>query len=193
MLKPYEKFNAGRFYDEVIAALSPFQEKPRNPPANPADSEYTRARLLEYAARSRHLDALLRKVGAKEFCAADCPRPPWGCCWEYAYRMGNEDFFEFLALQQVEAKRNGWTRPGEKCRYHTVTGCKLGLFKAPVCMRLLCPPLVKMLRRRFGPGADDFLKSLTDISLDIQRSGSILEEMDKAIAAGRRILQTSCT
>ena len=102
--------------------------------------------------------------------------------------MGNEDFFEFLALQEVEARRRGWLRPGRPCRYHASTGCRLWLFKAPVCIRLLCPRLAKSLERKYGRAARDFGDALAKLSPDVQRSPSLLKEMDRAIAAGRRML-----
>jgi hypothetical protein len=185
MLKPYQKFPAARFYEEVLSALSPY--RPESKETSPAPTDPIRLRLLAYAAKSRKLDTLLGKLGAKEFCACDCAKSPGGCCWEYAYRMGNEDFFEFLALQEVEARKNGWARPGKRCRYHSDIGCKLSLFKAPVCIRLLCPPLVKSLEKRFGRPARDFNDALARLSPDIQRSETLLGEMDYAIALGQRI------
>jgi len=186
MLKPPPKFSGRQFYEEVIAELSPFHPDAKQPAPGAADP--VRARLLAYAARARELDTILAKLGAKEFCAADCDKLPEGCCWEYAYRIGNEDFFEFLAVQDVEARKHGWHRPGSRCRYHSETGCKLSLFKAPVCIRLLCPRLVQALEKRFGRGARDFNDALAKLSLDIQRSPTLLGEMDHAIALGRKLL-----
>lgn len=185
-LKPYEAFPAGRFYEEALSALLPYRPEPKE--TSPVSTDPVRSRLLAYAAKSRQLDALLDKLGAKEFCASDCDKSPGGCCWEHTYRMGNEDFFEFLALQEVEARRRGWLRPGKRCRYHSNTGCKLLLFKAPVCIRLLCPRLVKSLERRFGRAARDFNDVLAKLSPDVQRSHTLLKEMDCALAAGERIL-----
>jgi hypothetical protein len=186
MLKPYQRFSAEQFYEELIAELSsgrPDSKKPSSAETDPA-----RSRLRDYAARSRELDTLLTRLGAKEFCATRCDRSPGGCCWEHTYRMGNEDYFELLALQEVEARRRGWRRPGRPCRYHTNNGCRLWLFKTPVCLRLLCPRLAKSLERKYGKGARDFGDALAKLSLDIQRSPNLLKEMDRAIAAGRKLL-----
>jgi hypothetical protein len=186
MLKPYQTFPAGRFYEEVLSALSPCRRE--SGAASPASTDPVRSRLLAYAAKSRELDTLLDRLGAKKFCAVHCDKSPGGCCWEHTYRMGNEDFFEFLALQEAEARKRGWLRPGERCRYHSDTGCKLSLFKAPVCLRLLCPRLVESIEARFGRPARDFNHALAQLSPDIHRSQTLLREMDRAILAGRRIL-----
>jgi hypothetical protein len=188
MLKNAERIQAERFYDEVLVALSPFRTQPPNPNPRLTAPEYVRPRLVAYALRSQQLETILQKLGAKEFCALRCERRPDGCCWEYGYRMGNEDFFEFLELQEVESGRRGWTAPGKRCWYHSRYGCRLSLFKGPVCLRLLCPALVRSLCKRFGHEASLFNETLANLSLDIRRSPSLLAEMDRAIAAGNRLL-----
>jgi hypothetical protein len=186
VLKPYEAFPAERFYELVLSALSSRRQWSKE--TSLVSTDPVRSRLLAYAAKSRQLDTLLDELGAKQFCASRCDKSPAGCCWEYAYRIGNEDFFEFLALQETEARERGWLRPGKRCRYHSSTGCKLLLFKAPVCIRLLCPRLVKSLERRFGGPARVFNHALAKLSPDIQRSPTLLREMDRAIVAGRMTL-----
>jgi hypothetical protein len=187
-VKRAEKFQAERLYEEVLAALSPFHAQPLNPNPSPDDPDYLKLRLIAYAARSQQLESILKRLGAREYCASECAKGPDGCCSDHGYDVENDDFFEFLALQEVEARRHGWLGPDKRCRYHSHDGCMLSLFKAPACLKLLCRTLVKDLDRRFGPTAYDFADAVEHITLDIQRSPLLLGELDEAIGIGNRLL-----
>jgi hypothetical protein len=186
--KSYQAFNCEHFYDEVLAELSAHPDDVLNLAPGPGHRDSIRARLLNYASRTRQLDVIFERLEAKHFCSAQCPRKPVGCCWEHAYRMGNEDFFEFLGLQEVEARSRGWQQPGAMCPYLSDPGCPLVLFRPPACVRHMCTELMDALSARFGGQVRELNSSLLRISQDIRRSESIFSELDQAIAAGRSIL-----
>jgi len=186
--KTYEKFHAEDFYDEVLAELSRCSLGVLTLRPGPGHMAHVKSRLLNYASRTRELDKIFDQLEAKHYCATQCPRPSRDCCWEHAYRMGNEDFFEFLAVQEVEARVHGWQQPGRMCRYQMDQGCPISLFKPPACVRHMCVELKDSLAARFGGQVQGLADSLQRISQDIQRGRTILDELDQAIAAGRSIL-----
>jgi hypothetical protein len=186
--RPYEEFNAEHFYDEVLVELSRHPSEVLNLEPGPGHLAQVKSRLMNYASRAQQLDLILARLEAKHFCSTQCPRTPGGCCWEYAHRMGNEDFFEFLAVQEVEARAHGWQQPGRMCRYLMTEGCPMTLFKPPVCIRHMCAPLVDSLGARFGAQVRDLNNALMCVSQDVQRGDTILEELDRAIAVGKGIL-----
>jgi hypothetical protein len=186
--KTYEEFDAQHFYGEVLSELSRHPLAALNLEPGPDHLTQVTSRLMNYTSRAKQLDAMLDQLEAKHFCATQCPRPPGGCCWEHAHRVANEDFFEFLAVQEVEAETHGWQEPDQMCRYFMANGCPITLFKPPVCIWHICSSLIDSLTKRFGPQVQDLNDALMRVSQDIQRSGTILGEMDEAIAAGKSML-----
>ena len=124
-----DRLAAEVFYDEVLATLQEFPAGVLTPDLGLAGVEAMRSRLLNYASRVRQLDLVLEQLGTKRFCQSQCDRWPIGCCWEYVHRMANEDFQELLELQEVEARRNGWTRPSSNSSRSTRTSA------SPTCAK----------------------------------------------------------
>lgn len=145
--------------------------------------------LLEYAVFGRHLDELVGAI-SKAYCAHHCAKPPVGCCHILGYDLGLVPDV-MLDLQRLEALRCGWLPPAteENCRYHTATGCVIGLFKSPACVGYLCEPLKAHLRAQHpGPEVSSFLHRLLVFNnCDLDRR-KVFRAMRATIEAGRTLL-----
>ncbi len=148
--------------------------------------------LLEYAVLSRQIDDLVGAI-SKAYCAQKCQKPPVGCCHILGYDLGLVPEV-MLELQRLEAVRNGWRPPAveEHCRYHSPTGCVIGLFKSPACVGYLCEPLTSDLRAKHpGPELDRFLKELSVFNnCDLDRK-KVFQAMKDTIEAGRALLKAT--
>jgi len=154
--------------------------------------------ITSYAMRAKKLDKILSEL-TKDFCAEKCPVAPLGCCdYETYYQIGMPT--EMLKLQEKEAKKNGWLYFPVHCKYHTNKGCKLKLYKPPICLGYICSPLNYFLNDNFsGKDSDSFLdnsRELTDSSKLFYSGNAIpfstyfkqvFELMDNIIKAGENI------
>ena len=102
--------------------------------------------ILFYIARSVQLDSLLNEL-TRDFCSDKCDNGIRGCCNYNAYKFGVPE--EMLILQEKEALRNRWEGKNKDlgCKYHSSNGCKLSLFKSPVCITFLCENLKRYLEK----------------------------------------------
>lgn len=145
--------------------------------------------LLEYAVFGRQIDELVGAI-SKAYCARHCANPPVGCCHILGYDLGLVPEV-MLELQRLEALRRGWQPPAteENCRYHSATGCVIGLFKSPACVGYLCEPLIAHLRvHRPGPALDRFLRELSVFNnCDLDRR-KVFDAMRATIAAGTALV-----
>lgn len=148
--------------------------------------------LLEYAVFSRQMDELVGAI-SKAYCARRCEKLPVGCCHILGYDLGLVPEV-MLELQRLEALRNGWTPPQQEdhCRYHSPSGCVIGLFKSPACVGYLCEPLTSHLRAtRGGAELNRFLNDLSVFNnCDLDRR-KIFEAMQATIAAGNALLKAT--
>ncbi len=147
--------------------------------------------LLEYAVLSRRLDELVGVI-SKGYCATRCEKLPVGCCHILGYDLGLVPE-AMLELQRLEALRNGWREPPheEHCRYHSVRGCVIALFKSPACVGYLCEHLTAHLRSvRGGPALSRFLKALARFNnCDLDRK-RVFDAMGETIEAGVALVGT---
>jgi hypothetical protein len=146
--------------------------------------------LLEYALKSRRVDALVGRLN-KDFCATRCDKPPVGCCSTLGYDMGVIPQ-RMLEVQELEATRNGWQMPPHpdlnKCRYHTVAGCVLSLFKTPYCIGYLCEGIEKFFEENYTEARlAVFYKELKAFNrCEIDRS-NVFKAMDRLVDAGGKL------
>ncbi len=142
-----------------------------------------------YTGRTSKLDNILDKL-TKNFCAGRCNNGNSGCCHNNAYKFDAPD--EMLGLQEKEALKNGWKRSNNinnRCKYHSSEGCKLTLYKPPVCINSLCEDLRRYIEEKHGINGRLFTSLMREANLFcLTRSPGEREKlfscMDKAIYLG---------
>jgi hypothetical protein len=145
--------------------------------------------LLEYAIKSVEIDEIVG-VLTKGYCAKNCDRLPVGCCSILGYDL-NLVTKTMLRMQELEARRKGHQFPvlEEKCKYHTIAGCTIALFKSPACVGYLCDPLIDHLKEEYPPlelqAFFDRLAAFRNCYLD---RSEIFEKMDALILSGRNLI-----
>ncbi len=156
--------------------------------------------IIAYTMKTKKMDKILSRL-TKEYCAAGCESIPVGCCDQTSYYfMGIND--KMVKLQEKEAKNNGWLDFPSNCRYHTSKGCKLKLFKSPICLGFICDPLEKAIRDDFACDSAELfiadLKHLIDFAsyfayCDSLSYSEYFEElfktMDSMIANGNKLVE----
>ena len=150
--------------------------------------------IEKYAKRTEQLDTILQTL-TKDFCAKNCPNRPYGCCGEN-YSAGIPE--EMLLLQEKEAKENGWiqenTSTNLQCKYHAAEeGCKLKLYKPPVCMGFLCGDLRHDIDKRYSRDGENFNELMyrfrfLRLDLGSYESEKLLSYLDAAIESGNKIV-----
>ncbi|MBR9705989.1 hypothetical protein GOV14_03070 [Candidatus Pacearchaeota archaeon] len=96
--------------------------------------------IVDYSFRTRKLDVILREL-TRDACINKCKHEDPRCCDANYFNRSVSS--QILAIQQLEALKNKVhlrisTRDDGECNYHNVGGCKLTLFKSPLCMGHLC-------------------------------------------------------
>jgi len=164
-------------------------------------------KILDYSRRTEQLDAILNKL-TRDYCAKNCPEGEAGCCGKHHYG----DFMpeEALAMQEIESLKNKWHNRGEgECKYHSSDGCKLTLFKPPICIGHLCDSVVRYLGNELGyekikgfPGEMGKIKD-SHLSLNCRNDEErrrfealgeydrrgLFSALDKAIATGNELVE----
>jgi hypothetical protein len=136
--------------------------------------------IKEYTDGVGQLDEILNEL-TRDYCASECPRPPFGCCKGPSgnYSQWDISINEFFDMQKEEALKNGWDGNEEErkynsekiCRYHTDDGCPLVLFKSPICIGHICIPLGKDLIESDVMNRA-FIDSLEDVARGNKLSGN---------------------
>jgi hypothetical protein len=195
-------FNAERVYDEILEMLA---QNPNQSPNFPVHDP--RTFLINYSSRMKQLDDILDRLGTKQMCAKECVYAPIGCCNDNYHET--LDLPEFLQIQEVEARRNGWEKNWNEnlkkvCKYHSGAGCKLVLFKSPICIGFFCREIKEKLAKRFGEMKKElFLSNCWGIQTEnvkivmrttsaedyLISSSNVLNKMDSTIAVGRSLLE----
>ncbi|MBS3094221.1 hypothetical protein J4474_01010 [Candidatus Pacearchaeota archaeon] len=151
--------------------------------------------LLNYASRTKQLDGILTRLGTRKICADKDKCVQYqkgvehiGCCSRDSYRT--PDIAGLIIMQEIEAKRKGWeNRHGNFCKYLSSDGCKLSLFKSPLCMGYLCSRLEGLLLFA-GKNGQNFCSAMRMVKCGIPEIGerTLFHAMDKAIEYGNLIL-----
>jgi len=154
--------------------------------------------ITEYASRTKQLDSILQEL-TKEFCADKCFYRPYGCCGNN-YSAGIPE--EMLLLQEKEAKENGWNGKGKTstkstnnhCKYHTKKeGCRLKLYKPPICIGFLCADLRQNINKKYGTEGEYFnelMYKFRHSRLDIgsHEAEKLFSYIDASIEVGKKLL-----
>lgn len=151
-------------------------------------------RIIEdYTARTARLDVILDKL-TKYFCANTCKEGIEGCCMFNAYKF--DVLEEMLELQEEEALKNGWETEGSKCKYHSATGCKLTLFKPPVCINFLCTDLKNHIEEKYGINGRIFASLIGKansfcLNQTPKERENLFSYMDKGIYLGEKLAESA--
>ena len=148
---------------------------------------------LEYAVRARRIDNFFDQL-VKPYCAQSCPMHPneIGCCDSSDHALnGTPDYI--VGLQEIEARRNKVSLEEREgvCKYHTLKGCGLTLFKTPTCLGHICPELENNLwdASTSRQPVADFLGSLNLFGAKYLHDQGVLEYMDRVIETGNALLR----
>jgi len=184
--------HAKKFYNLVLNKIEiNSSKKLKVPPKNSLEDPITF--LVNYGLRTKQIDRILHQIGTRKICAdkSKCNQHTngeyYGCCSRGFYNSG---ILGLNTMQKVEAQRNGW-RDHEKnfCEYLSPSGCKLFLFKSPICIGFLCSGIEKILS---GYGKDgqnfNFAMSFIKCGVPEMEKYSILRAMDDAIKYGKLIV-----
>lgn len=149
--------------------------------------------IFEYAKKALQLDDILSEI-TKEQCASNCPAGYTGCCVPGAYSCEVPE--EMLGWQEIESFQNRGVHNSKNCcKYHSIKGCELILFKSPLCINSLCAKLRDYLAKEYGYPGEIFTSSMG--KANNHESGLINEDerekmfcfMDSAIFYGRKIVE----
>jgi len=143
--------------------------------------------LFKYVQRTEKLDTVLEKL-TRDYCPSVC-KISTGCCNIQGYRYGVPN--SFSQFQEAEALYNLWESPGEGCKYISKEGCKLTLFKAPICITGLCQEIKQHLRQEYGRQGEKFYNLMWDaVKYNLKHKPSrLFRAMDAAIAQGEKLIE----
>ncbi|MBR9705988.1 hypothetical protein GOV14_03065 [Candidatus Pacearchaeota archaeon] len=108
--------------------------------------------VLDYSFRTRTLDAILQEL-TRDACINKCEQSEPRCCTRDYFKTGVPS--QILAVQSFEAIKNKAhlkisSNSNGDCNYHNFDGCKLTLFKSPICLGHICS-----VPRKDLPGSDE--------------------------------------
>jgi hypothetical protein len=154
-------------------------------------THYMQRLYLGYAVRARQLDEIFGEL-TKPYCVDECPSKPIRCCDFKVQRLfvfppGLAELMDFDSRRRENLKSSGDT-----CRYNDSSyGCSLNLFRQPLCISHICGDLEGFLKSKYDNGiVQRFYNNLDLLGQELFSSYKILEYMDKAIQAGRQLIQT---
>jgi hypothetical protein len=147
---------------------------------------------LAYAAATTELTTIAGQLTDR---CARCHLGQVGCCDSNSrHRMGMTD--DLLRLQEVEAKRAGWTMPSDdrmfRCQFHGERGCVLTSLRPTICYAFFCQWIIEEMIQIDG---EELVAPFMKASMAFYEGPSpigdpeaTLANLHVAIEAGRKLL-----
>lgn len=149
--------------------------------------------IFEYAKRTAQLDGIFNEL-TYDFCANQCSHGNLHCCFLDFHCQDAPN--EMLKFQEIEALQNGWAQHSKShCKYLSLEGCKLALFKSPICITSFCSKSSRQIKEKYGEAGRIFMENMK--KAEYHGLGLLYEEerekmftfMDLAIRQGRRLVE----